>query len=116
MKITEIPLSDGRELRYYDADGAPARDRGRPARAGRRPRTESELRYDPLLAQWIMVASHRQSRTYKPSTAGLPAVPVQTGSLHRGAGRRLRRRGVPEPVPGAGPVPGLGPVRRTAPC
>jgi len=74
MKITEIQLSDGRELRYFDADGAPERteqdQRGLSATT-----TESELRFDPLLAQWIMVASHRQARTYKPSTRNCPLCP-----------------------------------------
>ena len=74
MKITEISLSDGRELRYYDPDGTPERteadQRDLPATT-----TESELRFDPLLAQWIMVASHRQSRTYKPSTEDCPLCP-----------------------------------------
>lgn len=76
MKITEIRLSDGRELRYYDSDGAP--DRDQVDQRGLTPTTtESQLRYDPLLAQWIMVASHRQGRIYKPSTQDCPLCPSQ---------------------------------------
>jgi len=74
MRLTAIRLSDGRELRYYDGDGAPERteaDRRGLAQVA----TESELRYDPLLDQWIMVASHRQDRTYKPSAADCPLCP-----------------------------------------
>jgi UDPglucose--hexose-1-phosphate uridylyltransferase len=74
MKITQIQLSDGRELRYYDEDGAPERTEV-DQRDLAATTTESELRYDPLLDQWIMVASHRQSRTYKPSTRNCPLCP-----------------------------------------
>ncbi|HEX2903158.1 MAG TPA: galactose-1-phosphate uridylyltransferase [Jatrophihabitans sp.] len=74
MNITHIQLSDGRELRYYDPDGAP--ERSAADRRGLHPTTtESQLRYDPLLDQWIMVASHRQDRIYKPSTRDCPLCP-----------------------------------------
>lgn len=74
MRITEIALSDGRELRYYDPDDAPVRDQ--PDQRDLQPTTtESELRWDPLLAQWIMIASHRQGRIYKPSVANCPLCP-----------------------------------------
>src|SRR4051794_12118745 len=79
MRLTEIRLSDGRELHYYDADGAPRRDgavdqRGLPPVSNR-----SELRHDPLLDQWVMVASHRQDRTYQPSARDCPLCPSRPG-------------------------------------
>jgi UDPglucose--hexose-1-phosphate uridylyltransferase len=78
MKITTISLSDGRQLRYFDADDAPPRtetdQRDLPKTISR-----SELRYDPLLAQWIMVASHRQQRIYKPAVQDCPLCPSKPG-------------------------------------
>lgn len=78
MRITETRLSDGRELRYYDADGAPARElidqRGLSPIS-----TVSELRFDPILAQWVMVASHRQDRIYKPAVSDCPLCPSVPG-------------------------------------
>ncbi|MHB1784350.1 MAG: galactose-1-phosphate uridylyltransferase, partial [Acidimicrobiales bacterium] len=65
MKRERIHLADGRELVYYDHDGAPARaaedSRDLPAR-----QAGSELRYDPFLGVWVMVAANRQERTYLP--------------------------------------------------
>jgi UDPglucose--hexose-1-phosphate uridylyltransferase len=78
MKITEIRLSDGRLLRYYDADDSAPRDavdqRGLPPIS-----THSELRHDPLLDQWVMVASHRQDRIYKPAAQDCPLCPSRPG-------------------------------------
>jgi UDPglucose--hexose-1-phosphate uridylyltransferase len=78
VRITEIGLSDGRRLRYYDADGAPPRDAV--DQRGLSPVTNrSGLRHDPLLDQWVMVASHRQDRTYQPAVADCPLCPSRNG-------------------------------------
>jgi len=80
MRITENRLSDGRELRYYDTAGAPERtatdQRDLPT-----VQTTSELRYDAVLDQWVMIAGHRQARTYKPSTENCPLCPTKPGRL-----------------------------------
>ncbi len=79
MQITEIRLSDGRQLRYYDADGAPPRDSAADQRGLPPISTHSELRHDPLLDEWVMVASHRQDRIYKPSVRDCPLCPSRPG-------------------------------------
>ncbi len=80
MKRERIHLADGRELVYYDHDGAPPRaaedSRDLPARpAG------SELRYDPFLAAWVMVAANRQERTYLPPADDCPLCPSRDGKV-----------------------------------
>ena len=74
MKKTVTQLADGRELIYYDErDDAvrPVEDR----RDLPPPPAASELRYDPLLDEWVAVAAHRQSRTYLPPTDECPLDP-----------------------------------------
>jgi len=39
----------------------------------------SELRWNPQLKQWIVVATHRQDRTYKPPAEFCPLCPTQPG-------------------------------------
>ena len=79
MRITEIRLSDGRELRYYDRDDAPPRDTATDQRGLTPVSVQSELRHDPLLDQWVMVAGHRQDRTYKPAAQDCPLCPSRPG-------------------------------------
>jgi UDPglucose--hexose-1-phosphate uridylyltransferase len=72
-------LADGRAIVYFDdrAD-APERDvadkRDLPAFAPR-----SELRFDPLLDTWVVVAAHRQSRSYRPPAGDCPLCPSRPG-------------------------------------
>jgi UDPglucose--hexose-1-phosphate uridylyltransferase len=40
----------------------------------------SERRYDPTHGEWVTFATHRQDRTYKPSTASCPLCPTRTRS------------------------------------
>jgi UDPglucose--hexose-1-phosphate uridylyltransferase len=79
VKVTEIRLSDGRRLRYYDADDAPPRDTAVDQRGLTPVSMQSELRYDPLLDQWVMIAGHRQDRTYKPAAQDCPLCPSRPG-------------------------------------
>ncbi|MDX6226698.1 MAG: UDPglucose--hexose-phosphate uridylyltransferase [Frankiales bacterium] len=70
---TLIRLSDGRELFYFDevATDRSARDtRDLPATE-----TNSLIRLDPVLDEWTVVASHRQSRTYLPPADECPLDP-----------------------------------------
>ncbi len=39
----------------------------------------SERRYDPTSGEWVTFATHRQNRTYKPSTAMCPLCPTKQG-------------------------------------
>lgn len=39
----------------------------------------SELRWHPILGQWVITATHRQNRTYKPPVEQCPLCPTQLG-------------------------------------
>ena len=84
MIRTSRRLADGREILYFDDDrSAPPRDapprealdtRDLPAVA-----TRSQLRYDALLGEWVVVAAHRQSRTFLPPADQCPLCPSRPG-------------------------------------
>jgi UDPglucose--hexose-1-phosphate uridylyltransferase len=70
-----IRLSDGRELIYFDE--RPGQDRaGWPdLRHLPPPPPTSQLRYDPLVDEWVAVAAHRQTRTFLPPSDKCPLCP-----------------------------------------
>jgi len=83
-----VRLADGRELIYFDDrerdDGAGSARVGRGgagtfAEPDRRdlppPPPPSELRYDPLLDEWVAIAAHRQTRTFLPPSDKCPLCP-----------------------------------------
>ncbi|WP_269855723.1 galactose-1-phosphate uridylyltransferase [Streptomyces sp. RPT161] len=78
MKKTTTLLADGRELVHYDARDDVPRDA-----VDQRPleptATASEIRHDPLLDEWVAVASHRQTRTYHPPADACPLCPSRDG-------------------------------------
>lgn len=78
MKKTVTTLADGRELIYYDARDDAVRDA-----VDTRPldpvSSASEIRYDALLGDSVVVASHRQSRTYHPPADACPLCPSRDG-------------------------------------
>lgn len=80
MSKASVTLADGRELIYFgeSADRAASHpDRRKLSRI----ETSSQIRYDPLLGEWVIVASHRQDRTYLPSAADCPLCPSADGRL-----------------------------------
>lgn len=79
-------LADGREILYFDERP------GRPHDAtDDRPlhpvQTDSQLRWDPLLEVWTVIAAHRQDRTYLPPADLCPLCPSRDG----------RQTEIPEP-------------------
>jgi UDPglucose--hexose-1-phosphate uridylyltransferase len=75
-----VTLADGRELIYYGesaqwAAGFP--DRRPPGRV----EVSSEIRYDALLGEWVIVAGHRQDRTFLPPAGHCPLDPSTPGNL-----------------------------------
>lgn len=80
MKKTVTRLADGRELIYYDSLDSTAR-----SAVDRRPldavATSSEIRHDPLLGDAVVIASHRQARTYHPPADACPLCPSWGGRL-----------------------------------
>jgi UDPglucose--hexose-1-phosphate uridylyltransferase len=75
---TSIRLADGRELIYYDErEGV---DRTQPDTRDLGPAvTSSQIRCDPLLEEWVIVASHRQGRTHLPPADQCPLCPSKDG-------------------------------------
>lgn len=78
MKRTSTLLGDGRELIYFDRDDAPARRLDDP-RDLPPVSTTSQLRHDPLLDEWVAMASHRQTRTFLPPADECPLCPSRDG-------------------------------------
>ena len=80
MKLvkTAIRLADGRELLYFDErEGL---DRSAPDTRDLAPATtSSQIRCDPLRNEWVVVASHRQSRTHLPPADQCPLCPSRDG-------------------------------------
>ena len=79
MRRSVRSLADGREIIYFDErPGTPPRtavdERDLPAT-----RPHAEIRRDPLTAEWVAVAAHRQTRTYKPPADLCPLCPSQPG-------------------------------------
>ncbi len=74
---TSRRLADGREILYFDSEPV-TRDavdtRDLPAVA-----TRSQLRWDPLLGEWVAIASHRQTRTFLPPADECPLDPSRPG-------------------------------------
>lgn len=71
---TQIRLSDGRALTYFD--DTPGADRSAVDRRGlTKLSNDSQLRFDPLQEEWVIVASHRQDRTHLPPTSECPLCP-----------------------------------------
>jgi UDPglucose--hexose-1-phosphate uridylyltransferase len=75
---TSIRLADGRELLYYDErEGI---DRRVPdTRDLAAAVTSSQIRRDPLLEEWVIIASHRQGRTHLPPADQCPLCPSTDG-------------------------------------
>jgi len=70
---TRRELADGREIVYFDStptERVTVDRRDLPATA-----TQSQIRFDPLLGDWVTLASHRQTRTFLPPTDLCPLCP-----------------------------------------
>jgi UDPglucose--hexose-1-phosphate uridylyltransferase len=75
-----VALSDGRALTYFGA--IPERPADFPDRR-QLPASDvqSEARWDSLLSEWVVIASHRQDRTFQPAAEACPLCPSTAGSL-----------------------------------
>jgi len=75
-----VTLADGRELIYFGESAG--RAAGYPDRREiGRVEASSQVRYDPLLGEWVIIASHRQDRTYLPPADLCPLDPSRPGRL-----------------------------------
>ena len=80
VQKASVRLADGRELIYFgeSADWAAGYPDQRPIG---RVDASSQVRYDPLLGEWVIIASHRQDRTYLPPADHCPLDPSHPGRL-----------------------------------
>jgi UDPglucose--hexose-1-phosphate uridylyltransferase len=79
-QITSTELSDGRELIYFDDETG--HDRTAPDRRGLPPvASTSERRWDALAQEWVVIAGHRQTRTFHPPTNECPLDPSEGDRL-----------------------------------
>jgi UDPglucose--hexose-1-phosphate uridylyltransferase len=78
VKKASVLLADGRELIYFGASADESA--GYPdTRPLGRVEASSQVRYDPLLGEWVIIASHRQDRTFLPPADQCPLDPSQPG-------------------------------------
>jgi UDPglucose--hexose-1-phosphate uridylyltransferase len=69
-------LADGREILYFDDDAGRRHD-AVDARRLDSVTTDTELRWDPVLGGWTVLAGHRQERTYHPPAGLCPLCPTR---------------------------------------
>ncbi|MEU8815120.1 galactose-1-phosphate uridylyltransferase [Actinoplanes sp. NPDC048796] len=74
---TAIRLSDGRELIYFNEQDGSHRAEHPDTRTLPPPPHTSQLRYDPLVDEWIAIAAHRQTRTFLPPSDSCPLCPTK---------------------------------------
>jgi UDPglucose--hexose-1-phosphate uridylyltransferase len=75
---TTIRLADGRELHYFGV--VPPRPADYPDLRDLTPvQVRSQARWDPLLGEWVVVAGHRQDRTFQPAADQCPLCPSAPG-------------------------------------
>jgi galactose-1-phosphate uridylyltransferase len=77
---TAVTLADGRALTYFGAvpeRAAEYLDRRQLAAV----HVRSQARWDQLLGEWVVIASHRQDRTFQPEVAQCPLCPSTADSL-----------------------------------
>ncbi len=80
VRKAEIRLADGRELMYFGE--VPERPDEYPDRRQLpRVQVQSQARWDQLLGEWVIIASHRQDRTFQPAAGQCPLCPSTAESL-----------------------------------
>ena len=88
IRKTTVTLADGRELMYFGA--IPERPAGYPDRRQLAAvHVQSQARWDRLLGEWVVIASHRQDRTFPARRRPVPTVPLDGGQPHRDPGPRI---------------------------
>jgi UDPglucose--hexose-1-phosphate uridylyltransferase len=80
VRKTAVTLADGRALLYFGA--VPDRPADYPDRRQLPAvHVQSQARWDQLLSEWVIIASHRQDRTFQPSVSQCPLCPSTADSL-----------------------------------
>lgn len=81
VRRTVRHLADGREIIYYDDTPSAPERTARDLRDLPPQHPHSEVRRDPLTGEWVVMAAHRQTRTYKPPPDLCPLDPSSPGHL-----------------------------------
>jgi len=72
---TDRVMADGRIIRYYDSKPTPR------TAEDKRPKEEQpgigELRFDPLVNEWVAISAHRQNRIFLPPKELCPLCPTK---------------------------------------
>ena len=79
MIVSVRQLADGREIVYFDEDGTDSARDAVDTRDLPPVNTRSQLRWDALLGEWVVMAAHRQTRTFLPSVDQCPLCPSRPG-------------------------------------
>jgi UDPglucose--hexose-1-phosphate uridylyltransferase len=80
VRKTTVALADGRQLMYFGA--VPEHPADYPDRRPLGPlHVESQARLDRLLGEWVVIASHRQDRTFQPDPSHCPLCPSTADRL-----------------------------------
>src|SRR5580704_2937459 len=80
VRKTAVALADGRALMYFGA--VPERPGDYPdLRQLAAVHVQSQARWDQLLGEWVIIASHRQDRTFQPAAGQCRLCPSLAGSL-----------------------------------
>ena len=81
MRKRRTTMADGRYLIYYTfGEGSESTDSGLPSGAPApavRDAPAPRMRWNPVLDQWVVVAAHRQGRTFLPSADSCPLCPTK---------------------------------------
>ncbi|HJP71720.1 MAG TPA: DUF4931 domain-containing protein, partial [Candidatus Limnocylindria bacterium] len=72
-------LADGREILYFDDAGSAAPPPSPDPRTLPDREPPAELRWDRLVDEWVIVAGHRQDRTFLPAASDCPLCPSRDG-------------------------------------
>jgi UDPglucose--hexose-1-phosphate uridylyltransferase len=77
-------LADGREIIYFDESPGLGREKARDSRdlggiVDYSAEPPSELRWDPLAGEWVVIAQQRQDRTFLPPAEACPLCPSAPG-------------------------------------
>jgi UDPglucose--hexose-1-phosphate uridylyltransferase len=79
VRKTSVALADGRELLYFG--NVPARPADYPDRRQlTAPGSSSQARWDWLRGEWVIIATHRQDRTFRPAPDQCPLCPSTSTS------------------------------------
>ena len=80
VRKTAVTLADGRELMYFGA--VPEHPADYPDRRRLDPvHVQSQARRDQLLGEWVVIAGHRQDRTFQPDASHCPLCPSTADHL-----------------------------------